>query len=575
MRSNRIYLALLFFAALFIVNCNKGPGDNNTPPPPAAAVTALDCSNPHISNIPIEDSAFTGNVQVAYSGSNGASYPAGASIASTGVTGLTAKLNAGTLTTNNGFIVFSITGRADTTGNALFNISFGGQSCTFSVPVNTVYGPVPVVDFINCALWPSAEFIHTMPYTGTWVADVRATFPTAYGPGAPIASVGVAGLTATMRAGILTTPWISSLVFDVTGTPASTGIIEFPFTFGGQSCTLRRVVQAPSTYCWQLTGVAKLACLAEEFYSLLTPAERAQTILPLTLANAKRWSWETVDAFPRNGILLENLEPAKANRAEQLMKAVMGDTGYMYNSDGYVELDQIRKMDGYLYNLVGSTAYGAKRYSINFLGTPSATGRWVLQIGGHHFAQQYLFDGGQMISISPNFRGSEPGINPWELTQPMVDEVAVSRGILMRMNTAQLAAAKLPGTFSELLMGSGASVATYPAVKQGVKMSTLSDTVKLWMTSMLNIYCKDVNYKFIPPFSTRYLAEMDDIYVSYSGNSGGVPGNAASFMNDPGDYLRLDGPNLWIEVMFVNGHAIPVKHAHAVFRDRSLDYLGL
>jgi len=574
MRSIRVKLALLFFATVFILNCNKAPDEGNTTPP-AAAIGVLDCSNRLISSNPIEDSAYTGTVQVAYTGGNGASYPAGANIASTGVNGLTAKLTAGTLTGNNGYLVFSISGTADTSGTAFFNISFGGQSCTFTIPVYTPYGPIPVINYISCGNWPIPNNLtHTMPYTGVWTVDVNAAFATNYGPGTPIASVGVAGLTATMRAGTLTTPFSSTLVFDVTGTPASTGIIQFPISFGGKTCTLMTAVDAPSTYCWQLTGVAKLACLAEEFYSLLTPAERAQTILPLTLANARRWSWEPTTVFPRNGILLENLESLKALRAVALMKAVMGDTGFMYNADGYKELSDIRNMDGYLRNF-GSSAYGTDRYSLSFLGTPSATGRWILQISGHHFAQQYLFDGGQLLGITPNFRGAEPMVNPFDSNQPMVDEVAVSRGILMRMNAAQLAAARLPGTVTDLLMGTGTSAGTYPAVKQGVKMSTLSDTVKLWMRSMLRIYYQDVNYTFMTPFSTRYLAEVDDVYVSYSGNLSGVPGNAASFMNDTGDYIRLDGPNLWIEVLFVNGHALPVKHVHAVFRDRSLDYLGL
>src|SRR5260221_713643 len=69
-----------------------------------------------------------GNVTITfnYTGGNGGSY-ATMSVASTGVTGLTARLAAGNLANGNGSLVFSVTGTPAAGGTAAFPITRGGQ----------------------------------------------------------------------------------------------------------------------------------------------------------------------------------------------------------------------------------------------------------------------------------------------------------------------------------------------------------------------------------------------------------------------------------------------------------------
>nr|WP_199159037.1 hypothetical protein [Pedobacter sp. ASV2] len=75
------------------------------------SIATIDCTKATIeapsytANVP-----YTGTLSIPYTGGNGASYPAGAVITSTGVTGLTATLQAGTLAMGNGNLTFRITG---------------------------------------------------------------------------------------------------------------------------------------------------------------------------------------------------------------------------------------------------------------------------------------------------------------------------------------------------------------------------------------------------------------------------------------------------------------------------------
>jgi uncharacterized protein (TIGR02145 family) len=107
---------------------------------------------------------FSGSVasnvsaSVPYTGGNAGSYSA-QSVSSTGVTGLTATLAAGTLANGAGSLTYTITGTPTTSGTASFAITVGGQSCSFTVnvaaigqyPAGTVHcaGATTVVDVTN------------------------------------------------------------------------------------------------------------------------------------------------------------------------------------------------------------------------------------------------------------------------------------------------------------------------------------------------------------------------------------------------------------------------------------------
>ncbi len=100
-----------------------------------ATVTDLSCSTATITGTLIAGLPSSGvSVSVPYTGGNGGSYSA-QSVSSTVITGLTATLPAGTLSTSTGNIVYSISGTPSASGTASFPISLGGKSCTLSIPV--------------------------------------------------------------------------------------------------------------------------------------------------------------------------------------------------------------------------------------------------------------------------------------------------------------------------------------------------------------------------------------------------------------------------------------------------------
>lgn len=101
-------------------------------------INAIMCSEATLSPASyVNGQAYNGTLTVPYIGGNGGSYGPGSSIASTGVTGLNATLQAGSLASGNGYLTYTVTGSpsASSPAAASFVIPsmFGAAGCTATV----------------------------------------------------------------------------------------------------------------------------------------------------------------------------------------------------------------------------------------------------------------------------------------------------------------------------------------------------------------------------------------------------------------------------------------------------------
>jgi Protein of unknown function (DUF3500) len=419
----------------------------------------------------------------------------------------------------------------------------------------------------------SATSTINLPYTGIASVPYTGGNAVAYTAGSAIASTGVTGLTATLAAGTLTSG-AGNLNFNISGTPTTSGIASFAITFGGQSCTFNLSVNtATASSCASLTGNAKVVCLANEFLATLTAAQQASVVIALNLANAKRWSNLPCGLSCRNGVLFSSLSATQQVAALAVIQAASGTT----SSEGFDEFKTIRAADDFLGTTQGG--YSAGNYVIAFLGTPSTTGKWMLQFGGHHSAQNITYDAGQVVSITPMHEAVEPGTgftyNGTVFANPLLTEKTALQDMLASFSTTELTTAKITGTFSDCLMVPGSTTNTFPATKVGIKVSTLSTAVQTKVLAAIAGWVGDVDATSAAAFTTIYTNELANTYIAYASNASGTSGNAGSFLTANTDYVRIDGPSVWIEFICQNGVVLSGIHYHTVMRDHTRDYLGL
>jgi hypothetical protein len=459
------------------------------------------------------------------------------------------------------------------------------ESCNKDDSTTTVTPSSASVSGLTCGSATfSASAVSGSAYTGTASVPYTGGNSVIYTAGTAIGSIGVTGLNATLQAGTLANG-AGNLTYSVTGTPSGAGTATFALSFGGQTCNLALTVSGTtsgtsttnssdittalantvSTGTGTGTGVAQIVSLAEAFKATLTSTQLATTQLTYTKANAQKWSNLPAGLSARNGISLGSLSATQLAAFRNLMVAVLA-LGTV--NEGYDEMVGNLVADDYLKTIGGGNDYGASAYYISILGTPSATGLWAILFTGHHYTQPYTFNAGAYTGVTPAFRGTEPqaAVTAGGRSYQAFEQERVAFAALLNgLSSAEQTTAKLSSTFSDLVLGPGKD-AQFPTAKVGVQVGTLSSDKQTLVLNAIKLYVNDVAPAPAATILAKYTAELANTYVAFSGNTS---------MSASNDYVRIDGPSVWIEFSYQGGVIIRnTPHSHSVWRDRTGDYGG-
>jgi uncharacterized protein (TIGR02145 family) len=123
---NKSKILVFLFVVASMSGCKKETGQINS----------LDCSSYQISGPVTSGISVNGNsIVVPYSGGDGGNH-SGQMVNSTGVTGMTAVLSAGSFTLGNGDLTYDLSGTPSTSGTANFELNIGGKDCIVPLTVN-------------------------------------------------------------------------------------------------------------------------------------------------------------------------------------------------------------------------------------------------------------------------------------------------------------------------------------------------------------------------------------------------------------------------------------------------------
>ena len=320
--------------------------------------------------------------------------------------------------------------------------------------------------------------------------------------------------------------------------------------------------------CASAKGLERVVCLADAFKATLTNEQVATLQLPYSKTNAVKWSnFPEFGGRPRRiGIKLGSLNAAQLRAAKALMAAVMAQN---VANEGFDELEGNWAADDYLGTTTGKTdTFNGGNFFMAFLGAPSTTGLWELQFGGHHYAFANTYQGGKTTGVTPSFRGVEPmtavTING-RTYQPVEQERQAFADLLAGLSSGEQAKAKLSSTFRDILLGPGVD-GQFPTTKQGFRVGDLPAAERTLVLNAIKLYVNDLDPATAAPILAKYTAGLADTYIAYSGSE---------TMSQPNDYVRIDGPSVWIEYSGQPSRDFPgTTHPHSVWRDRTSDYGG-
>lgn len=337
-----------------------------------------------------------------------------------------------------------------------------------------------------------------------------------------------------------------------------------PSIYTNRSVPLGAVSTAEAERSCTSNGHARLLCFAELLKKDLSDSLKSRLQLAYSVTDARRWSnFPPMGYRDRVGPTLADFTPAQLG----VIKAMLREATGIAAGEGYDEIEQIMNADDFLKNNTNSSGFASGNYQIAFLGTPAAAGTWELYFGGHHLAFGSTFKDGKLIGATPSFRGVEPFTTFRENGRenaPMAEERVAFAAMLGGLSDSETAKAKLSQTFTDIIVGPQRDD-NFPTTKAGVRVGDLSRAKQDLVMRAIQTYVSDIdspNAKFI---IDKYREQLAETFVAFSGTP---------TVNAENDYVRIDGPSVWIEFSMQPGRSVPGIHPHSVWRDRKSDYGG-
>jgi hypothetical protein len=315
-------------------------------------------------------------------------------------------------------------------------------------------------------------------------------------------------------------------------------------------------------------GAAVAAKAATAFGATLTPAQKKLLQRPYDRAAAIDWSNLPVGIVPRGGVRLGDLAPPQTAAFDRLLQAALSQCGVAL-------LAEIRAADGVLMPMdTRKIGWNPGNYYVAFVGAPSPSEPWILQIGGHHVAYNLGFNGAR-ASATPLFDGVEPV--DFQAGERRHEPLAAQAGAMRAVANAvsALPGARLEGEFRDVTRGatqkgdSNFPIA-YPTGTsgRGVRDGALNDVQRRSVRQALARWVELPNSAVSKPLMAEYLTEaaLAETYVGVAGSPD---------LSTPGSYVRIDGPRVWIEFIVQPAAADANKlHYHTIWRDKLADYGG-
>jgi hypothetical protein len=346
-----------------------------------------------------------------------------------------------------------------------------------------------------------------------------------------------------------------------------------PFSTDGSSSAAEGGVSSCATASGTAANTASVVAAANTLNTLLTSSQQTTIQLAGTLANSEQWSNLPTNFIPRNGVMIGDMSTDAQAAAITLVSTAAGTTGTTLFSE-------IRAADEWLVTdgRADSNGYGEGRYYVAFVGTPSTTSPWMLQIAGHHLAYNYTYNS-KCTSATPLFDGVEPttwtdsaGTSHAPLESQRAAAVAVIAAISSNSDSL------LSGTYTDVVNGptnsNGLGDTRYPSglsyptgtTGRGVLVGSLTTDQQALVKTAIEAWVKNV----ADPISTALLTDYESsdalasTYVAYSG---------ATDLTTQNSYFRIDGPRVWIEYTIQGGIVYQSRvHYHTIWRDKVADY---
>ena len=323
----------------------------------------------------------------------------------------------------------------------------------------------------------------------------------------------------------------------------------------------RAIVLAISFLFLIKVGAQDLSTKANVFLETLSEELRAKTFF--SLDDDERYNMNYIP-LPRKGPTFHDFDKHQRHAAVDLLVASL-------SNEGYKKTEEIRELENVLRIIEnndndkmpdGRPRRDPLNYHFCIFGKPSSTDIWGWRFEGHHISLNFTSDTGTIVSATPTFFGSNPGIvktGEHRGKEVLKKESELGFELINSLTEDQLKMAKFSEEAPyEVLSKNYRKVEGIEKV--GIPFTKLTKNQRKTFMKLLDVYIGNYIFEFAETFRKKIMdAGIENLNFGWAGG----------LKNGVAYYYRIHGPMLLIEFDNTQNNA---NHVHTAVRDLTNDF---
>jgi hypothetical protein len=307
----------------------------------------------------------------------------------------------------------------------------------------------------------------------------------------------------------------------------------------------------------QRSTATAMAVAANMFLDSLSPAQRQQATFPFEGDERLRWNFIPSEAFPRNGLMLNDMTEEQRRLAHDLLRTGLSQRGYLTYTE-IIQLEEVlRAIEG-----GGRFVRDPGHYRFSVFGTPASGGAWGWRVEGHHISLHFTIADGTAVASTPSFAGSNPaevreGARKGQRVLALLEDTG--RAVVTALDASQRTTAVINPTAPNEIVTSN-TLDIDPLSPDGLKASAMTPAQRDLLMRVIDAYAG----LMAPDIAAARLARikeagLDNVAFAWAG----------PIARGQRHYYRVQGPTFLVE--FDNSQN-DGNHVHSVWRDFNGDF---
>ena len=298
---------------------------------------------------------------------------------------------------------------------------------------------------------------------------------------------------------------------------------------------------------------------ANKFISYLSKEQKSKALFPFE--SEERFHFHFYPKDDRKGLMLNDMNDAQKSAAINLIHACLANRSVIKVAQ-IMSLERILKSQE---KRASSDHYrDAGKYFVSIFGIPGDNTIWGWRLEGHHISFNFTARNNRLLSGSPGFLGSNPGIveeGDLKGLQVLQEEASAGFKLLRSLTDAQVEKTRVdvnaPNEIISFVNRHALEIqpsGIYYNELTTIQQQNLLHLIKIYVNRYTKLLADDL-------LKEIQNANLDKVTFAWAGNTNAAIGKAY--------YYRIQGPTFVIEFDNSQNNA---NHVHSIYRDIKNDF---